>query len=222
MFLPLPKLPSALETANLLVRVSAAVRPCLTTLPGVAWVEYAHNSLTSSVTGLSPFMAAYIYQPPLFFSQRKKFLCPWFKPTSIDAAVSGKLPEKPFFTIFSAAKRLQTGGANSPPPNQPGQKVWLCSRDLPLRATSRKLAPLVNPVAVCLKLPPSMQIQPTSNVYLFKPIVCSDLCPQLTPLHHPGSLIGTHLTWCGRSWIFSVGGTGKGTALRSALGFPHG
>lgn len=30
------------------------------------WVEYAHNALTSSATGLSPFEASLGYQPPLF------------------------------------------------------------------------------------------------------------------------------------------------------------
>jgi len=38
------------------------------------WVEYAHNTLTSSATGLSPFQCAYGYQPPLF--PEREVSCP--------------------------------------------------------------------------------------------------------------------------------------------------
>ncbi|XP_060754879.1 serine hydrolase-like protein isoform X1 [Neoarius graeffei] len=40
------------------------------------WVEYAHNSLTSSATRLSPFQCVYGYQPPLFASQEGDATCP--------------------------------------------------------------------------------------------------------------------------------------------------
>ena len=33
------------------------------------WIEYAHNSLVCSATGMSPFMASNGFQPPLFPSQ---------------------------------------------------------------------------------------------------------------------------------------------------------
>lgn len=35
----------------------------------IPWLEYAHNSLTFSATGMSPFMASFGYQPPLFREQ---------------------------------------------------------------------------------------------------------------------------------------------------------
>lgn len=35
------------------------------------WVEYAHNSLISSATGMTPFMASLGYQPPLFPEQER-------------------------------------------------------------------------------------------------------------------------------------------------------
>lgn len=40
------------------------------------WVEYAHNTLTSSATGLSPFQCAYGLQPPLFPALEKEVSYP--------------------------------------------------------------------------------------------------------------------------------------------------
>ena len=40
------------------------------------WVEYAHNTLTSSATGLSPFECTYGFQPPLFPALEKEASCP--------------------------------------------------------------------------------------------------------------------------------------------------
>lgn len=45
-FVALPKLPSTLETVNLPFSVSMSCLP---------WVEYAHNSLSSAATGMTPF-----------------------------------------------------------------------------------------------------------------------------------------------------------------------
>ncbi|KAJ8007704.1 hypothetical protein DPEC_G00096930 [Dallia pectoralis] len=40
------------------------------------WVEYAHNTLPTAATGMSPFQCAYGYQPPLFRSQEKELEVP--------------------------------------------------------------------------------------------------------------------------------------------------
>ncbi|TWW62381.1 hypothetical protein D4764_04G0010280 [Takifugu flavidus] len=40
------------------------------------WVEYAHNSLVSASTGLSPFMASLGYQPPFFEGQEEEVAVP--------------------------------------------------------------------------------------------------------------------------------------------------
>ncbi|XP_048105661.1 uncharacterized protein LOC125298835 [Alosa alosa] len=42
----------------------------------LTWVEYAHNSLTCSAIGMSPFQCVYGYQPPLFASQEGEVTCP--------------------------------------------------------------------------------------------------------------------------------------------------
>ena len=42
----------------------------------LVWVEYAHNSLPTSATGLSPFQCVYGYQPPLFPAQETEAAVP--------------------------------------------------------------------------------------------------------------------------------------------------
>ncbi len=64
------------------------------------------------------------------------------------------------------------------PPYQPGQKVWLSTRDIRLRLPCKKLAPRyvgpfviqkqINPVTFQLKLPPQCRIHPTFHVSLLK------------------------------------------------------
>ncbi len=45
----------------------------------LAWAEYAHNSIPSSATGLSPFECCLGYQPPLFASQESQSSIPQFQ-----------------------------------------------------------------------------------------------------------------------------------------------
>ncbi|XP_061786097.1 uncharacterized protein [Nerophis lumbriciformis] len=136
-FIPLPKLPSALETAELLTRhvfrlhgipvdvvsdrgpqfssavwkafcnslgaspslssgyhpqtngqtertnqdLEAAIRCVCHQQPAswalsLSWIEYAHNTLISSATGMSPFHSAYGYQPPVFPSLESEVAVP--------------------------------------------------------------------------------------------------------------------------------------------------
>ncbi|KAI3361893.1 hypothetical protein L3Q82_002216 [Scortum barcoo] len=51
------------------------------------WVEYAHNTLICSATGLSPFQCAYGFQPPLFPDLEEEVSCPSVQ-AFIHAAVS--------------------------------------------------------------------------------------------------------------------------------------
>ncbi|KAI3360101.1 hypothetical protein L3Q82_014421 [Scortum barcoo] len=57
------------------LRCVAAANPSSwsTNLP---WIEYSHNSLTSSATGVSPFESSLGYQPPLFSSQEEELAVP--------------------------------------------------------------------------------------------------------------------------------------------------
>uniref|UniRef100_A0A8C6NV81 Gypsy retrotransposon integrase-like protein 1 n=1 Tax=Nothobranchius furzeri TaxID=105023 RepID=A0A8C6NV81_NOTFU len=153
------------------------------------WVEYAHNSHTSSSSGQSPFEVSLGYQPPLFPS---------------DSASSTSVPQ-----FLRQARRTwnQTRAAlqrtaerncriadrhrRPAPTYTPGQLVWLSSRDVKVRGSCRKFSPrflgpfpvaeVLGPVSVRLELPPSMRVHPVFHVSLLKPVVSSPLCPPDAP-----------------------------------------
>uniref|UniRef100_A0A674NFD7 Chromo domain-containing protein n=1 Tax=Takifugu rubripes TaxID=31033 RepID=A0A674NFD7_TAKRU len=84
------------------------------------------------------------------------------------------------------------------PEYQVGQKVWLSTRDLPLRVESNKLAPIgpfpiervINPVAVRLKLPRSMRVHPTFHVSKVKHVRESPLVTAAPPPPPPRFIDG--------------------------------
>ncbi|KAF7641006.1 hypothetical protein LDENG_00000360 [Lucifuga dentata] len=162
------------------------------------WVEFAHNTLPSSATGLSPFQCAYGFQPPLFLVEEKEVTCPLVQSfiqrccQTWDQARTALLRTVDHYS--TTANRWRT----KVPIYQVGQKVWLSTKDLPLRVESKKLAPrfigpfeiqkIINPAAVHLKFPKSMRIHPTFHVSKLKPTHDSPLVP-LTPAPPPPRFI---------------------------------
>ena len=103
------------------------------------WDEYAHNSLTNASTGMSPFMCALGYQPPLFPSLEAEIAVP-----SVQAHMRRcrHTWRRACSALLRATNRSQhQANRCHTPACTPGQRVWLRSKDLPLKVDSRKLAP---------------------------------------------------------------------------------
>ena len=149
----------------------------------LAWVEYAHNTLVSSASGLSPFEASLGYQPPLFPAQ---------EPGVAVASPSDHVQRCRLIWEKTRASLLRSRDRSSRSANRrripapvylPGQEVYLRAKNLPVPGTSKKLAPrfvgpftiesVLNPVSVRLSLPSSMHAHPVFHVSQIKPVTVS-------------------------------------------------
>uniref|UniRef100_A0A8C1XKU4 Integrase n=1 Tax=Cyprinus carpio TaxID=7962 RepID=A0A8C1XKU4_CYPCA len=144
------------------------------------WAEYAHNSLPSSATGLSPFQCCLGYQTPLFSSQETNSNCP-----SVQTFISRcKQTWKRVRFALCRSRRMSIAANRSrvkSPRYISGQKVWLSTSNLPLQSESHKLAPhfigpfrivrIINPVAIKHRLPPNLRrVHPVFHVSCIKPV----------------------------------------------------
>ncbi|KAL0153949.1 hypothetical protein M9458_050706, partial [Cirrhinus mrigala] len=142
------------------------------------WAKYAQNSLRQYTTGLTPFLCVLGYQPPLF---------PWTEEPSNVPAVdhwfreSERVWDSAHHHLQRAVRqnRFADVRRRPAPEFQPGDQVWLSTRDLRLRQPCRKLSPRyigpfkilrrINDVTFQLQLPPRYRIHPTFHVSLLKP-----------------------------------------------------
>lgn len=168
------------------------------TLP---WVEYAHNSLPSTSTGMSPFECCLGYQPPLFPSQEEEVAVPSAQAFVDRCKRVWRRARCQLLRTGQGYKRKADKHRSPAPSYKPGQRVMLSTANLPLRVVSRKLAPrfvgpfsiskIINPSTVKLKLPISMRrIHPSFHVSQLRPVFSSPLSPPRTPPPPPRMIDG--------------------------------
>ncbi|KAL0161286.1 hypothetical protein M9458_045011, partial [Cirrhinus mrigala] len=165
----------------------------------LSWVEYAHNSLPVSATGLSPFECSLGYQPPIFPSLESEVAVPSAHAFVQRCRRTWNRARQTLLQVGARTKAKADRHRSKPPVYVVGQKVWLSSKNIPLRTVCNELAPkfigpfpvtkIISPVAVRLKLPPAYRrIHPVFHVSKLKPVFHSTINPQ-TPVPPPPRLV---------------------------------
>ncbi|KAG1958833.1 retrotransposable element [Pimephales promelas] len=146
----------------------------------LSMVEYAHNLLPLSSTGLSPFKCSVGYQPPIFPSLESEVVAP---SAHAFAQRCHRTWPRARETLLQVGRRMKAK-ASKPPVYVVGQKVWLSTKNIPLRSVSYKfiglfpVTKIFSPVAVPLKLPPAYRrICPAFHVSKIKPNPTGAPCP---------------------------------------------
>uniref|UniRef100_A0AAZ3RMD1 Integrase catalytic domain-containing protein n=1 Tax=Oncorhynchus tshawytscha TaxID=74940 RepID=A0AAZ3RMD1_ONCTS len=151
----------------------------------VPWAEMAQNSLRHSSTNLTHFQCVLGYQP---------VLAPWHQSQTEAPAVDNwfrhaeETWEAAHVHLQRAIRRQKIGAdrrRSEAPVFAPGDRVWLSTRNLPLRLLCRKLCPRfvgpfkvlrrVNEVCYRLQLPTNYRINPSFHVSLLRPMVAGPL-----------------------------------------------
>ncbi len=125
-------------------------------------VEYAHNALPVSSTGLSPFECSLGYQPPIFPSLESEVAVPSAHAFVQRCHRTWTRARETLLQVGARTKAKADRHRSKPPVYVVGQKVWLSTKNIPLRSVSNKLAPkfigpftvtkIISPVAVRLNL----------------------------------------------------------------------
>lgn len=142
----------------------------------------------------TPFEASLGYQPPLFPVQEGEVGVPSVQAHLRCCHGVWKRARATLLHSVDRNRRVADRHRTPAPVYVPGQKIWLSSKNIPLKTESKKLSPryigpfevvaIINPAVVKLKLPRSMKIHPTFHVSQLKQVSVSSLCP---PAVHPPS-----------------------------------
>uniref|UniRef100_A0A4W5MVC4 Integrase catalytic domain-containing protein n=2 Tax=Hucho hucho TaxID=62062 RepID=A0A4W5MVC4_9TELE len=157
----------------------------------IMWAEYAHNTLRSSATGMSPFECQFGYAPPLFPDQEIEVGVPSALQFIRRCRLTWRKARHKLLRVSEQYQRQANRRRRPASTLRSGQRVWLSTKNLPLRVESRKLsqrfigpfkvARKVNPVTYRLYLPRSLKINPTFHVSLLKPVLSSPFAPAGKP-----------------------------------------
>lgn len=149
---------------------------------------------------MSPFECQYGFPPLMFPGQEPEVSVPAATQLVRRCRLSWQRARVALLKATEQQRRQANKRRRPGPTLRPGQRVWLSTRDLPLRVESRKLAPRyigpfkilrkINPVSYRLLLPRSMRIHPTFHVSKLKPVVCSSFSPPSKPIPRPRIIEG--------------------------------
>lgn len=155
------------------------------------WAEIAHNQLVNTSTGMCPFEVQFGFLPPFFPSEQPKVNVPSAEAAIARCRRTWKRARTALKRASACSQRQANRKRRATPSFRVDQKVWLSTRDIPLRVESKKFKPRfigpfrivrrINPVAYQLALPRSLRVSPVFHVSLLKPVLTSPLSPPAPP-----------------------------------------
>ncbi|KAK3525961.1 hypothetical protein QTP70_011398 [Hemibagrus guttatus] len=102
----------------------------------VMWAEYAHNTLRSSATGMSPFECQFGYTPSLFPEQEVETAVPSAQQFIKRCRQTWKRARLKLLKVSQQYQHQANRRRRSAPTLRPGQRVWLSTKNIPLRVES--------------------------------------------------------------------------------------